>query len=133
MTMEVDTALAIINEQLVFAPGWKISAEPFTHRFESGIKVCVTYPACATERKEAPAGYPRLIEARADFVIVLHCDREETLLRQLLEEVIMPIQCHEAREMLRLKPSFWAPFHPHRNGGMERWGDKQSDVMFGLA
>lgn len=133
MPMEVDTALTIINEQLVYAPGWTIEADDFTNRFERGIRVNVKYPACATEREEAKQGYPRLIETGGRFPVNLICDSEITLMRQILSQVIMPIHEHEAREMLRLKPTFWAPFHPHRVEGMERWGNPNGDLMFGLA
>lgn len=133
MVMRVETACTIINEQLVFAPGWEITAEPFTNRFEAALRVNVVYPACATEREEADQGYPRQITTGAKFVLYLYCDSPETLLRNLLEQVILPIYEHEAREMLRLKPTYWAPFHPHRTGGMEAWGKPQSDVLFGLA
>lgn len=133
MSMEVSTALTVINEQLVYAPGWTIHAESFTNRFERGIRVGVDYPACATEREEARDGYPRLIQTGGQFPVNLTCDSIETLMRQLLVDVIFPIHHHEAREMLRLKPTFWAPFHPHRVEGMARWGDPQGDLMFGLA
>ncbi len=133
MVMRVDTACTIINEQLVFAPGWKIEAEAFTHRFEAALRIKVEYPACATEREEAASGYPRTIQTGGAWVLYLHCDSPETLLRELLQQIILPIYEHEAREMLRLKPTFWAPFHPHRTEGMERWGNPHQDVLFGLA
>lgn len=131
--MDASSAITIINEALVFAPGWTITAEPFTERFENTIKVSVNYPACQTARDDAKEGYPHVIHADASFVMVCDCNDTADLFRKLLEEVIFPIQHHEAREMLRLKPTFWAPFHPHKIGGMEAWGDRWNDMRFGLA
>lgn len=135
MTMEIDTALTIINDQIIYVPGWEFQAEAFTNRFESAVKVEVEYPAFATERKEVQANgaYTRPITTGGKFPLYLVCDSEITLLRQMLEQIILPIHCHEARESLRLKPTFWAPFHPHKTGGMERWGTPHDDLMFGLA
>lgn len=133
MPMEVDTACTIINEQLVFFPDWTFEAEPFTNRFESAIRAKIQYPACATERAEAPLGYPRQIVTGGQFTLNLRCDSIDTLMRQVLSDIILPIYCHEAREGLRLAPTFWAPFHPHRSEGMQRWGDPDGDLRFGLA
>lgn len=135
MPMEIETALTIINEQVIYVPGWTLQAEAFTNRFEAAVKVEVEYPAYATERQEVQANgaYTRPIVTGGKFPLYLTCDSEVTLIRQLLDQIILPIHTHEARESLRLKPTMWAPFHPHRTGGMERWGNPQADLMFGLA
>lgn len=128
--MEVSSALALAN-QLVFLPGWIISAEDHTNRFEGSIKVCFKYPTVQTERADAPDNYPHPIEARASFALpVLDCD-DTSIYRRILDATVQ-IACHEHREALRVLPTYWAPFHPHRLDGMNRWGDVQGDMQFGL-
>lgn len=131
--MDVSSAVSIINEELVYAPGWTITAEDFSHRFENTIRVNVNYPACQTNRDQAREGYPMLLHADASFLMVCDCNELTTLLRKLLDEVILVILEREAREMLRVKPTFWAPFHPHKIGGMQAWGSQVTDMQFGLA
>jgi hypothetical protein len=130
--MECGTAVRLINEQLVFRPGWKISAECFCHRFEECVKVTFDYPAFETNRDRAEQGYPEANRPHASYSFQVADLDDEGLWRKLLE-CVADIDSHEARETLRVKPTFWAPFHPHRKDGMQRWGTPDRDLVFGLA
>jgi hypothetical protein len=116
--MEVPSAIRLI-ENLVFIPGWTFTATDHTKRFEGTILVRIDYPARASERDEAPE-YAREIKTYAVFpVVVSECDDVAIYLKVLW--AIIEIQEHEAREFLRVDPTMWAPFHPHRVDGMKRW------------
>lgn len=131
--MELQSAIDIINDQLVFLPGWEITAEPMVNRFENTVRLHVNYPATRTERELMRSGDVEPIATRASFPLV--CDFPDIvgLARCILMDVIAPINMHEAREGLRFKPTFWAPFHPHRVDGMQRWGNVPGDLLFGVA
>jgi hypothetical protein len=132
--MRVDSAVELINN-LVYKPGWKIEATAATKRYEGTIKVKVTYPAFNSDRDEAPGGYSNFIDpdgAYASFNIICEDCDDVSLYRKLLE-TIMVIEEHEAREFLRVVPTYWAPFHPHRVDGMKRFGKVEHDLTFGLA
>lgn len=124
------TAIELVS-QIIFRPGWKFEASDYTNRFESAICVRVTYPAPESSRHNFP-DYPEQIEAHASFPIqVAECDAA-ALYRKILEHVIAVIDVHEARELFRIAPTGWAPFHPHQVDGMTRWGTPQADLAFGL-
>jgi len=128
--MNVASAVRLVNE-LVYKPGWAFTAEDHTNRFEGSIKVRIDYPAMNSNRDRAEHGYDEEIKTYASFaLIVQNCD-DITLYRKLLDRIIQ-IEIHEAREFLRVEPTFWAPFHPHRIDGMQRWGDVESDLLFGV-
>jgi len=141
--MRIDSAIELVN-QLVFIPGWSFTATDHTKRFEGTILVRVDYPARASERTEAP-GYDREITTYATFpIVVSECD-DASVYHKVLRAIV-EIQEHEAREFLRVQPTMWAPFHPHRVDGMKRWaalgGCKQfddlgeairRDLQFGIA
>ena len=128
--MEVKSALDLVNA-IIYKPGWRISAEDHTNRFEGAIKVRIDYPARASERDEAP-DYEREINTYATFpLIVADCD-DIGIYRRIVAKLI-EIETHEIREFLRVQPTRWAPFHPHRIDGMRRWGDPEGDLKFGIA
>jgi hypothetical protein len=134
-TMKIDSALDLVNA-LIYKPGWRISATDHSNRFEGAIQVRIDYPAHASEREHAPE-YEKEINTHATFpLIVEDCDNI-ALYRQVYEK-IMEIDSHEIREFLRVQPTMWAPFHPHRVGGMklaEKLGIStvQADLQFGIA
>lgn len=130
--MFVQTAIDLID-QTVYKPGWTFEATDHTKRYEGTVCVKVTYPAQMSEREEAPAGYPTPITPYAEFPIVVADVDEPTDLYRRLLDVILAIEEHEAREFLRIRPTFWAPFHPHTVDGMRRWGYPGQDLHFGLA
>lgn len=130
--MRVDSAVQLINS-LVYKPGWTFMANSHTNRFEGTVKVLVTYPALNSDREDAP-DYNSPIEpdgARASFPIIVS-DLDDTGIYRAILDIIVKIETHEAREFLRVEPTMWAPFHPHRIEGMKRFGDVDGDLAFGL-
>lgn len=138
-----DSAVKLLNNIEFKRNGqkWRIHAEEFP-RFEDSVLLTIEYPVIDSSRHhwDTPVG-----EAQSDgdikemfyvstkWVIQAGCCTDDTdLYREFLSKVAI-IDMHEAREALRIRPSLWAPFHPHRTGGMERWGDPQGDIMFGVA
>lgn len=144
--MNVDSAIQIINN-LVFIPNWKFTATDHTDRFEGTVLVRVDYPARASERAEAAQNYPTEICTHANFpLMVEECEDEDDLVFCMILQ-LLKVQLHEIREFLRVPTTYWAPFHPHRVGGMRRWaqkvremdsdfsflgGDVLADLLFGL-
>lgn len=122
--MRVESAIALINN-LVYKPGWHFTATDHTKRFESTVLVRIDYPAVDSGRPNAMRDEPYSSEdilpaAYASFPIVVdQCDDEGLYLAML--QVILEIEMHEAREFLRVKPTYWAPFHPHQTDGMRKW------------
>jgi hypothetical protein len=132
--MNTETAVDLINT-LVYRPEWRFEAEPATNRFEDGVRVKVTYQARNTNRNQAPE-YSEWIPngARASYVLMVRpCSTPDDICRKLIEEVIMPIEEHEAREFLRYPDTLIAPFHPHNHDTMTAWGHPETDLTFGLA
>lgn len=128
--MRVESAVELIN-CVVYKPEWKITATDHTKRSEGAVQVRIDYPARRSERELAP-DYVEEIMTYAEFpMIVLDCD-DVSIYRRLLDAIIC-IETHEAREFLRVLPTEWAPFHPHRVDGMKRWGDIEGDLKFGIA
>ncbi|MEU6260181.1 hypothetical protein ACFUEN_29750 [Streptomyces griseorubiginosus] len=135
--METASAIELVDH-VVYKPGWTFTAREHTKRFEGAIVVRVDYPARNSNRDQAPAGYPEEITTYAEFPLVIKDCTDEDLYAALLQ-VIMSIEEHEAREFLRVRPTHWAPFHPHRANGMRRWAarngksDLMGDLQFGIA
>lgn len=135
--MDIQSALKLVNESLVYKPEWKFTAEDHSNRFEGTITVRVDYPARNSNRDQAENGYPEEIMTYAVFpLVVVDCD-VESLTYKILESIIK-IEAHEAREFLRVEPTMWAPYHPHRVDGMKRWSARTgeplvSDLQFGIA
>jgi hypothetical protein len=129
--MYVDSAIKLIST-MVYKPGWSFEATDHTNRFEGTVHVKVHYTALNSNRDQAELGYPETIETYAQFAFhVLECD-EADICRHMLDAIVA-IETHEAREFLRLLPTFESPFHPHRVDGMKRWGALETDLQFGLA
>lgn len=131
--MRVESAIRLI-ENLTYRPGWKFEATDYTKRFEDSIMVKYTFPAYHTERELAEQGYPsHTDESWAQFPMqVGNCNSDVELYRRALRH-ILKIESHEAREFLRVKPTYWAPFHPHRTDGMTAWGEPDEDFRYGVA
>jgi hypothetical protein len=137
--MNVDSAIQLVR-QLIYKPEWEFEAIDHTNRFEGSIKVKISYPAVNTNRDKAQEGYPEVIRTYAEFpMVVENCD-DSSLYRQIAN-AIDKIDEHEMREALRILPTYWAPFHPHRIDGMKRWNSTDSvaadqvvpDLQFGIA
>lgn len=129
--MNVKSALLLVN-QIVYRPGWTISATDHTNRYEGAIRVRIDYPAQSTTREEAEEGYPENIQTYAQFPIIVEDCPDETALYRRIIDTILQIEAHEAREYFRVQPTFWAPFHPHKIDGMKRWGEPDRDIVFGI-
>lgn len=125
-----DTAIELINT-VTYRPGWTLKAEDHTKRFADSVCVRVTYLAPETGRNNWPE-YTETIQARASFAIQVHdCNDPVSLYRKVLDG-LLSIEIHEARELFRVQPIGWAPFHPHTTDGMDVWGDPHGDLLFGL-
>lgn len=139
--MDIQSAIDLVNE-LTIMPGWELEATDHSKRFEGAICLKVTYPSYETSREMAKEGYPEANRPYASFPIVVR-DLDNVGLYRAIVAVIMEIYEHEVREFLRIKPTLWAPFHPHQIDGMRRWdqGSKEydasvhlrADLQFGLS
>lgn len=130
--MDVASACQMINESLVFMPGWSWRAEDFTTRHEGTVCLYVEYPGRETARSEAPYGYPEHNRPRAAMLLQVGNLSDQIALFRAVIEKFIAFWTHEARECFRVKPTFWAPFHPHKIDGMERWGDMTNDLYYGF-
>lgn len=137
--MNVDSAILLVAN-LVYKPDWLFEATDHTNRFEGSIKVKITYPALNSNRDQASVCYPEQITTYAEFpMVVANCD-DSSLYRQIANAIVK-IEEHEMREFLRVQPTYWAPFHPHRIDGMKRWNTTDHiaadqvtpDLQFGVA
>ncbi|WP_419995049.1 hypothetical protein [Streptomyces boninensis] len=135
--MQPASAVELV-EQMIYKPGWEFHAREFTDRFEGAICVEVRYPTYNSNRDEAERGYQTPITGQSAFPLVVADGTIEDLCGTMLD-LILKIEEHEAREFLRLRPTDWAPFHPHRVEGMRRWltrrqaPDFSGDLLFGIA
>lgn len=134
--MRVDTAIELING-VMFFPGFKFEATDYTARFEGSIRVTIHYEAWNTNRESVgeDGQYTETIETYATFPLMVEdCQREIHLYRRLFS-ILMRLYEHEGREALRVKHTKWAPFHPHKQGGMRTWREThpEHDIMLDLA
>lgn len=130
--MQVTTAMALI-ENLAYKPGWEFEVRDNSHRFEESIVVTMCCDTFQSERADAAEGYPNAIRPRASFCIMVGQFADDCELYRALMEKVICYETHEAREFLRVKPTMWAPFHPHKVDGQHRWGTPAEDVVFGIA
>lgn len=128
--MLTETAIRLV-ETVCYRPGWTLEATDYSNRFEGCICIKVSYPAPETGRENWANGYCEQIRARASFPIQIHDADTTTLYRRVLMALV-EIEVHEAREIFRVSPTGWAPFHPHQIDGMRRWGQPERDLAFGL-
>lgn len=128
--MEVESALDLINA-LVYKPHWGISATDHRDRFEGSVVVRIDYPARSSNRDEAPK-FTKPIMTYATFPLVVQ-DCDDVALYRQIAKALIAVEVHEMREFLRVRPTMWAPFHPHRVDGMKRWGEAEHDLVFGIA
>lgn len=139
--MEIPSAVRLVNN-LAYKPGWSFEATEHDNRFEGTIKVKINYPARNSSDPDAldvpvDERYPEEIMTYASFPIVVK-DCDDTALYCHIADAINDIESHEMREFLRVAPNGWAPFHPHRVDGMNRWAEAHgtsvmADLQFGLA
>lgn len=133
--MRAQSAVDLIA-QLTYRPGWEIRAECYD-RFEQGVCVTVEYEALNSARELAAHGFTERIRTAAQFPL-LAGDLDELGLYRAVAGLISVVDEHEMREWLRVKPTWWAPFHPHRCDGIRRWAEMPApdpparDLLFGL-
>jgi hypothetical protein len=142
MLMQVSSAIRLINS-LVYLPGWAFEATDHCNRFEDSVSVTITYPAVETNKDKAEEGYPLENRPHASFPLMVGAINDDIELYRLILHVIGEINTHEAREALRVQPTYWAPFHPHKQGGIAAWIDTENvcaqhdkylpDLKFGIA
>lgn len=136
--MRVDTALAIVNDNLVTYPDWTVHAEDHTNRYEDTIRVHFTIGgARASERENAP-DYPVVVTGGIRVAFPIHVgditDADE-LVGRVIDAALRAFE-HEIREFTRLANTGYAPFHPHTREGINRWAqrtgrDPQLDYLYG--
>lgn len=139
--MDAQTAADLINENLAYKPGWSFTARDHSGRFLGTVEIRVDYVAPNSAREHAEAGYPQLLTPNASFTVpVFDLDSPEALWLRVFDEVIVPIELHEAREFYRLRAEdYRAPFHPHIPEGAVAYlashpgHTLDADVRFGIA
>lgn len=126
--MQVRSAIDYINGgSFVYKPGWTFFAQDYTYRMGDAILLTITFDALSTDRDDAREGYQRVLEPLVTTfpIIVKECKSDDDLLYQVLVKII-ELETHEAREFLRKRPTYSAPFHPHRHDCMVRWAEKNN-------
>lgn len=129
--MLVQSAVAIINQGIVFFPGWKIHAEDFTSRHEGAVCLNIEMSSWETNRPEAMAGFPEANHPRV-CVILQVSELDDIELHRTVIQTLIDCFEHEAREAYRILPTGWSPFHPHQLDGMKRWGKRDKDLTYGF-
>jgi hypothetical protein len=140
--MNVDTAVRLVNE-IKFFPGWQFEASDHCNRFEESITVKVSYPSWETNKEVVMSDTWEANRPHATFPLMVGNIKDDLHLYRVLMHVISEINSHEAREAFRVAPTYWAPFHPHKTGGIMQWIDTESvcedyrrylpDMHFGVA
>lgn len=130
--MHIDTALTLI-EGLCAGPFITLEAVDHTKRFEDGICVTTIAHTVDTSRGQRELGWPNRIDARANFCLQIgRCYDAYDLYNLVMRRAIVPTIIHEQRELFRVLATDHAPFHPHRQDGMDRWGEPDADLGYGL-
>lgn len=128
--MQVQSALDYVNGgSFVYKPGWTFVAQSYEYRMQGAILLTITFDALSTDRDDARNGYNVILEPLVTtFVVhVIDCKSDDDLLFQILTKII-DLETHEAREFLRKRPTYSAPFHPHRHDSMINWAVKNKII-----
>lgn len=136
--MQVESAVDYVNGgSFVYKPGYVFFAQSYEYRLQGTILLTISFDALSTDRVDAKEGYKKILEPlHTTFVIqVKECRSDDDLLYQILTKII-ELETHEAREFLRKRPTYSAPFHPHRVECMERYCEKSGrsvndDINYG--
>ena len=140
--MDVSEACALVNGLTTY-PGWSLTAENYTHRYEATLKLTVDINGGRNSDESDAPDYPTAIVPdgpRAAFAIyvgdIVH--RNELTARVL--ETLVEVFSHEVREFTRYESGgrWVAPFHPHRHDGIVAWSERtgrpvSSDYHYGTA
>jgi hypothetical protein len=124
--MRIEQAVAFVND-LVFRPGWKISARP-SYPMRGGdwqagawdrIMVTLRVETVDTNQEHAPE-YRKAKIIEHDFEVIIPQLDEDDLLYEVLRG-IADLNDHEDREFLRQRSKdYYAPLHPHKMDGQLR-------------
>jgi hypothetical protein len=128
--MQVQSAIDYVNGgSFVYKPGYVFFAQDYTYRMGGAILLTITFDALSTDRDDAREGYKKILEPLVTTfpIIVQDCKSDDDLLFQILRAII-DLETHEAREFLRKRPTYSAPFHPHRHDCMVKWAEKNGKV-----
>lgn len=123
--MKPESACRLINESMMYRPGWTFDASEHKERFENAIRVRIEFDTLDTSAV-TDAGFDSSFRLHVTFTLMVGKMDDVGLYRAVLG-VILRVEEHEAREFLRIRPTHWAPFHPHQDDGIERW-HKTPDV-----
>jgi hypothetical protein len=116
--INVEEAMRIVNEELTFAPSWKVSAEFDFFDFMRNNTFTLRLQYEAVETNDLPAVVkPVEIDLTAPFEVDPHWSREE-FLRGVLN-TLLTVQEHEFREMFKVNGR--GIFNPHRPDGNDAW------------
>lgn len=136
--MNPDSACKLINESLFYRPGWTFEAVKHTQRFENAIRVRIEFDTVDTSEPTADNTYETPFRLHVSFTLMVGRMDDVGLYKALLG-VILRVEEHEAREFLKVKPTQWAPFHPHTEDGIKRWHETAmlpdyaiADLQYGL-
>lgn len=137
--MQVETAITLINESIYTVPGVEMKAEDYRHRFEDAICLSVNLTEARRSERELAPHYPETVPggARSKYVIqVGSIDDVAELVGRVLDS-LLDTYSHELREFTRVRPTNWAPFHPHKEDGIKRWSARvkhstERDLKFGI-
>jgi hypothetical protein len=121
--MDTQEAIDQVNAA-IFAPGWRISAQPASSLWPTEIVVIVFLDVFDTSYPSPDGEYrvPKTLGGMPHIIDVQHLN-EETLACKLYD-IIRDIRDHEDRETLRFRQSdgsFKAPLHPHTPRCDQTW------------
>lgn len=128
--MHSSIAAEFLDTQLSYKPDWYFSAEA---EGENAVYFGMTFPAFNSNQRLMEARMRVSIRPSVGFLLNVGGCRNTLDLMRLVIAAIMKVEEHEAREFLRLKGSYEAPFHPHKPEGMLAWGDELQDLDYGRA
>lgn len=122
--MQATTAVELLNTGMIYPPDVQITAEDWTHRFEDSVRITVNLPGAKySDRQYAPDySVDNTTGTQAFVVPVGTCDIFS--LAGCVLDLIGRVREHEDREFLRLRSTGWAPFHPHKTDGINRWAER---------
>jgi hypothetical protein len=124
--MQAQEACRIVNA-LVFRPGWKFRAAPYT---DGNIAVQILYTAQDTDYPPLYDG-PTITTGPVPAVIRVSQLDEDGLLAAVKRQIEI-IHDHEDREYLRRGDvaGYPAPFHPHDIASEQRWRSAKRQALY---
>lgn len=119
--MNVTDALNIAR-RVTYKPGFRLTfdLDQYGYTFGGGAGIVMRTGFEAPESGQHPnTGYPRKSSAVGQYVIRVYPGMtEQRLLREIFDRLI-EVETHETREFFKVNG--FAPFHPHREDGDDRY------------